>query len=197
MKSCVTLMSTAAVMCGALAVAEAQSRPPATPKAAEPKTTAQAPAPSSNPDHVFLQQMAMGNLAEVQLGEIATKKTGNAAVKTFAQRMVADHGKASAEVKSLAASKQVAIPSNVGSEHKATIDRLSKLSGAEFDRAYASNMVEKHQKTLDTLKHQSMSGKDEQVKAWAAKTAPTVEQHLKMARDLEREVSGVRANPSR
>jgi putative membrane protein len=194
MKSFMTLMSTAAVVCGTLAVADAQTSQGT---AQSQKTTAQSPALSSDPDHAFVQQMAMGNLAEIELGELAAKKAVNANVKTFAQRMVTDHGKANAELKSLGASKQIAFPTNVGAEHKSTIDRLSKLSGAEFDRAYASNMVEKHQKTLDTLKRQSMSGKDEQVKTWAAKTAPTVEEHLKMARDLDREVNGTRANPSR
>jgi putative membrane protein len=194
MKSFVTLMSTVALVCGTLAAAEAQNTQNAT---QPPKSTAQSPALSTNPDHAFLQQMAMGNLAEVELGEVATKKTTNAKVKAFAQRMVGDHGKAGAEVKSLAATKQVALPTGVGDENKATIDKLSKLSGTAFDRAYATSMVEKHQKTLDTLKRQSMSGNDEQVKAWAAKTAPTVEEHLKMARDLDREVNGTRANPSR
>jgi putative membrane protein len=194
MKSFVTLMSTAALVCGTLEMTSAQSNQTAP---QTPKTSAQSPALSSNPDHAFVQQMAMGNLAEVELGEVATKKGANAKVKTFAQRMITDHGKANAELKSLAMSKQVAWPSGVGDEHKATIDRLSKLSGAEFDRAYATNMVEKHQKTLDTLKRQSMSGKDEQVKAWAAKTATAVEEHLKMARDLDREVSGTRATTSR
>jgi putative membrane protein len=194
MKSFVTMMSTAAFVCGALTVASAQNTPTATPA---PKTSAQSPALSSDPDHAFIQQMAMGGMAEVELGELAGKKAATAKVKTFGQRMVTDHGKANAELKSLASSKKITLPTDVGAENKATMDKLSKLSGAEFDRAYMTTMVEKHQKTLDTLKRQSMSGKDEQVKAWAAKAAPTVEEHLKLARDLATEVSGSRANTSR
>jgi putative membrane protein len=195
MKSFVTSLTTTAFVCGTLAIAGAQSNQTAPPQ--PPKSTAQSPALSTNPDHAFVQQMAMGGLTEVELGELATKKGAHANVKSFGQKMVTEHGKANAELKSLAASKQISLPTSVGDENKATIDRLSKLSGAAFDKAYATNMVEKHQKTLDTLKRESMSGKDEQVKAWAAKTTSAVEEHLKMARDLDREVNGTRANPSR
>ena len=58
-----------------------------------------------------------------------------------------------------------------------------KLSGAAFDQAYMKAMVSDHVEDVNEFKTESKSGKDADVKAWAAKTLPTLEEHLKMARD--------------
>jgi putative membrane protein len=105
--------------------------------------------------------------------------------------MVTDHGKAGDELKTLAQSKSITLPSDVDPKAKATRDRLAKLSGAAFDRAYMQDMVTGHRKAVAAFKKESTAGKDPDVKAWATKTLPTIEEHLKMAQDISRSVGAV------
>jgi len=96
--------------------------------------------------------------------------------------MADDHSKANDELKTLAQSKNITLPSEIGAEEKALRDRLMKLSGPAFDQAYMKAMVSDHFKDVNEFKVESKSGKDPEVKAWAAKTLPTLEEHLKLAR---------------
>jgi putative membrane protein len=135
-------------------------------------------------------EAARGGMAEVELGQLASDKAESSAVKQFAQRMVTDHGKANDELKSLAQSKNIMLPTDLDAKHKATKDRLSKLSGAQFDRAYMQDMVSDHQKDVSEFKKQSTSAKDPELKAWAAKTLPTLQEHLQMAQAASRSAVG-------
>src|ERR1700712_3681540 len=80
-------------------------------------------------DQGFVKEAAIGGMAEVELGQLASTKATNEKVKAFGQRMVADHGKANDELKALASSKNMTVPTSVDAKHKATHDRLEKLSG--------------------------------------------------------------------
>ncbi|HUR35680.1 MAG TPA: DUF4142 domain-containing protein [Vicinamibacterales bacterium] len=141
-------------------------------------------------DHAFVMDAAMGSAAEVELGNLAADKAQGEAVKDFAKRMVADHGRASDELKTLAQTRNLSLPADVGARHKATKDRLSRLSGAAFDRAYMQQMVADHRKDVLAFQKESKTGKDGDVKAWAAKTLPTLQEHLKMAEQASRGAVG-------
>ena len=130
----------------------------------------------------------MGGMAEVDLGQLASSKASDDKVKSFAQRMVTDHGKANDELKMLAASKQIEVPSALDSKHEATHARLDKLSGTAFDRAYVSDMLDDHKKDVAEFKHQSKSANDPDVRAWVTKTLPTLEEHLKMIEELSKDL---------
>jgi len=147
-------------------------------------------------DHQFIMEAAQGGLAEVELGQMASSKAQSAEVKQFAQRMVTDHGKANEELKSLAQSKNMTLPTDVGAKHKATKERLEKLSGAQFDRAYMQDMLSDHQKDVNDFRKESQSGKDPEVKAWAAKTLPTLQEHLQMAQSASRSAVGTSGTKS-
>jgi putative membrane protein len=138
----------------------------------------------------FVMHAAEGGRAEVELGKLALDKAAHADVKRFAQRMVDDHGKANEELKAIARSRNIAIPTEPSAKHKAVRDRLSKLSGAAFDSAYMRAMHEDHEKAVSEFRQASKSGSDSDVKAFAAKTLPTLEEHLKMARSTEHMVVG-------
>jgi putative membrane protein len=155
---------------------------PATP----PRMTAAMPA--MNADQHFAMEAAEGGRAEVELGQLAADKGSAAKVKEFGQRMVTEHGKAGDELKSLASSKNITLPADLAAKHKALKDRLSKLSGAAFDRAYMAEMVKDHQMDAAAFHKEAASGKDPEIKAWAGKTASMVDEHLKIARDLQKEV---------
>jgi putative membrane protein len=120
-------------------------------------------------------------MAEVELGKLAGDKAQSEQVKQFGHRMAQDHAKANDELKSLAQQKNIMLPSTLDAKDKATVDRLSKLSGAAFDRAYMQDMLQDHRKDVNEFRKESQSGKDPEVKAWAAKTLPTLEEHLRLA----------------
>jgi putative membrane protein len=152
-------------------------------KPVNPSATKAATPGAMAADERFVKNVAGDNLAEVELGQMAVTKASSDQVKTFAQRMVDDHGKANDELKALVSSKNITLPAMVDAKHKAAHDRLSKLSGAAFDRAYMREMVAGHQVAVNAFRTESRIGKDADIKAWAAKTLPTIEEHLKMARE--------------
>jgi putative membrane protein len=139
-------------------------------------------------DHAFVTDAAKGGMAEVELGKLAAEKGSSAQVKQFGQRMVDDHSKANDELKALAAKKNIALPTDIDAKDKELHSRLSKLSGAEFDRVYMQAMLKDHRKDVNEFKKESTSGKDPDVKQFAAKTLPTLEDHLKMAESGTRAV---------
>jgi putative membrane protein len=142
-----------------------------------------AAAPAFAADEAWVMKIAKGGIAEVELGKLAAEKASSDAVKQFGQRMVDDHSKANDELKTLAQNKKITLPTEIGPDEKALRDRLTKLSGPAFDQAYMKAMVNDHLKDVSEFRTESRSGKDPDVKAWAARTLPTLEEHLKMARD--------------
>ncbi len=132
-------------------------------------------------DKKFVREAAQGGLAEVEMGKLASQKGSNSDVKSFGQMMVDDHTKANDELKSLASSKGVTVPSDLDAKDKAEVSRLEKLSGEQFDRAYMQAMTRDHKKDIAEFKRESTSGKDTELKDWAGKTLPTLEKHLQHA----------------
>ena len=159
---------------------------------------AQAPAPGraaaqeSKTDQTFASKAAIAGMAEVELGKMATQQGGNARVKSFGQQMITDHTKAGDELKSIAKSKGMTLPTALDPMHQATRDRLAKLSGAEFDRAYMDAMVMGHQTVATDMMTEANGGSDPELKAFAAKTLPTVQGHLKMAQSIQKEVASTK-----
>jgi putative membrane protein len=129
-------------------------------------------------DTTFASKAAVGGMAEVALGKMAAFKGTDKQVKDFGNMMVMDHGKANAELMSIAKAKNITLPAGLDTEHQAKSDSLSKLSGADFDKAYVAAMIEGHKKTLALMQSEASNGKDAELKAFASKTAPVVQMHL-------------------
>jgi len=132
----------------------------------------------------FMNGAAPGGMAEVELGKMAVSKSQNADVKAFAQKMIDDHTKAGADLKALAAQKKVMLPPDVMPAHKQLMEKLSKLSGADFDKEYVKAMIEDHEKDVTTFESVSKTAGDADVKAFATKTLPTLKMHLEMIKGL-------------
>ena len=135
-------------------------------------------------DRQFIEKAAAGGMAEVETGQLAQQKAGNDAVKQFGARMVQDHGKANDELKQLAGSKGVPLPSGPDKMHTQQLQKFQKASGAEFDREYMQHMLADHKKDVAEFQKQAQSAKDPDVKAFAAKTLPTLQEHLKQAQSV-------------
>jgi Predicted outer membrane protein len=139
----------------------------------------------SEDDYEFVTKATQGGLTEVQLGQLAVEKATNPAIKEFGQKMVTDHGKANEELKALASSKNAVPPVKFTRKEDSTLADLQKASGPEFDRAYAKAMLKDHKKDVKEFKDAAKDLKDPDLKAFAEKTLPVLEDHLRMAEQLE------------
>jgi len=139
-------------------------------------------------DYKFLKEAASGGMAEVELGEMAKTRGTDQSVRSFGERMVTDHKKANDELKQIASSKGVTIPTEVASSDRTTFDKLQKASGAQFDKEYASAMLKDHRKDIKEFKDAADDVKDPDLKAFAQKTVGTLQDHLRQAEDMARTV---------
>ncbi len=133
-------------------------------------------------DAQWAVKAADGGMMEVQLGKLAQTNAANAKVKELGQMMVSDHSKANDELKALAAQKNITLPPSLSEDKQKKYDDMAKKTGADFDKAYASFMVDDHQEDIDSYKKEGNDGKDADIKAWAAGKVPLLEHHLEMAK---------------
>lgn len=139
----------------------------------------------SKDDAARLVGIAQANIAEVEAGKMALKKSSNPDVKAFAQMMIDDHTKGLEETRKVAAAKRVTLPSEPDIGHQKLAAELETLSGAKFDEAYAKRAgVAGHANVLASLKKDASTVEDPDVKALATKLEPTVAHHLAMAKKL-------------
>ena len=153
-------------------------------------------------DEAFVRAAARGGLSEIKLGKLAMDQGSNEAVKAFGTRMVAEHTKAGDDLKEAAKEENNGLPTDLTAKDQATYDRLSKLSGAEFDQAYAQDMVKDHQQDLRDFQREANHGNDDVVRGFASETVPMIQQHLDQAKEMLKAVSPAvsrrtTGNPSR
>jgi putative membrane protein len=137
-------------------------------------------------DKKFVKDSALGGLTEVELGKLAAEKGSTDAVKQFGQRMVSDHSKANAQLKEAAGKSNIDVPAALDSKHQSRVDKLAKLSGPEFDKAYIKDQVKDHKHDIDDFKSEAQNGSDPNVKQFAMATLPTLEEHLNAVKDLNK-----------
>lgn len=153
----------------------------------------------------FVLNMIADGTHEVQVAHLAEQHAQSADVKQFASMMIKDHTKAGDELKAIAAKDNIQGSTNLeDTDHQKTMERLSKLNGAEFDRAYMDSMVDDHQHAIDELQKRadeqhdrtagttgsatpkgSESGLESEVNQWAANALPTVRMHLDRAKEIK------------
>jgi putative membrane protein len=136
-------------------------------------------------DKAFVQEAASGGQMEVELGRYASRHAASPDVKRFGEHMVADHGKANAELERVAKRESIDLPGEPNAKHAETIRRLTSLKGAEFDRAYMQAMVEDHEEDVAKFREVAGSAESKQVKEFAQKTLPRLQEHLEMAKDID------------
>ncbi len=133
----------------------------------------------------FINEAAQGGMSEVQLGTLALQHAGSDGVRRFGQMMVSDHSLANSELKAIAKRKNMELPVEVSSAQKSMSDKLTKLNGAEFDKEYVDAMIKDHENDVKEFQEQADNSKDADLKAYAAKTLPTLQKHLQMIRDIK------------
>jgi putative membrane protein len=147
-------------------------------------------------DREFVIDAARGGMAEVELGKLAVAKATNPDVKSFGQRMIDDHSRANDQLRHVAMNKGVTLPSGLDRKTRAEFERLDRLSGEQFDRAYADLMVRDHVKDVADFEREAKHSGGPDVRQFASTTLPTLQEHLSLAKDVQSRVVGAAAGPS-
>jgi putative membrane protein len=172
---------------GCWAVLAHQENTPTTQPAQRQQGARRANAPYA--DEKFVREAAEGSMAEVKLGQLAEEKGQSQEVKKFAKRMVEDHAKATDELKQIAGQEGFNLPTDVSRQDAEKYERLAKLSGPEFDKAYAQEMVKDHQKDVSEFKRATTAAQKPALKQFAQRELPTLESHLQEAKQMMAQVS--------
>lgn len=139
-------------------------------------------------DQTFAKKADQGDLAEVKLAQLAQTKSQDPTVRNFAQRMLQDHSQSNDKLKNVASQNNVNLPAQPDAKQQNTYNRLSRLSGVAFDRAYAANQVKDHEHDIALFRQEARDGQNPQIKQFAASTLPVLHQHLTLARQMYRNV---------
>ena len=131
----------------------------------------------------FLKTAIQGDNAEIQMGQLAEQKGGTQNVRQFGQTLVTDHTKAKDQAMSVAQQLGVKAPSGIPAAAHKEYQKLQGMSGASFDREFASFMVKDHRKVINQFQRQAKSG-SKATAALATKQLPTLRKHLQMAERL-------------
>jgi putative membrane protein len=139
-------------------------------------------APTTND---FVTEAAVSDMFEIQSSTLASGKLTGAG-KAFADRMVADHTKTTADLTAAAKAGNIPVPSTMDSAHRKMLDKLQSLNGDDFSKQYFKDQVSAHKTAVNLFDRYGKGGKDAKLKDWAAQTLPTLKEHLKMAEALNK-----------
>ncbi|ACB83287.1 MULTISPECIES: DUF4142 domain-containing protein [Methylorubrum] len=141
-------------------------------------------APSSQD---FVTQAVISDMFENQSSKLALEKSDEK-TKAFAQKMIDDHKKTSDELKSVVQTgdMKLTLPTELDSSHQSKLDKLKSLSGEDFTKQYHDDQVTAHKNATDLYKRYAEGGDNAALKAFAIKTKPHLDEHLKMAQDLDK-----------
>jgi len=138
----------------------------------------------ASPDSAFYKNAAEGGISEVELGNLAQTKSNNDSVKEFGAMMVKDHTAVNAKLKTVAASKDISLPTSARMGQMATKAKLEVLSGDAFDKSYIKGMIKDHEEDIAMFKKEAASGQDPDARAFAAAALPTLRAHLKKIKSI-------------
>jgi putative membrane protein len=134
-------------------------------------------------DRAFIKMAASSGQAEIQLGKLAAERADRSEVRDFAKRLEKDHTQADLELLKILNAQRINVSRDMEPYQAAAAD-LIKLRGAEFDRAYLRHMVKEHDEAVAQFAAEANKGRNPELKAYAAKVLPILQEHLQLARDL-------------
>lgn len=131
----------------------------------------------------FVLDATDDGMYEVLVAQLAKTNASSAKVKKLAEHLTKGHSKANEELKSIAARKNITLPSKLSDKRQKNFDELTKLKGAEFDKKFAKEMVQDHKDAIDKFHKEADKGMDGELKAWAAGKIASLKHHLSMAEE--------------
>jgi len=139
----------------------------------------------SEGDRQIMREIAQANLTEIHASRLALERAQDQEVRQFAQRMIEDHTRLHERLADLARVKNVQLPDTPAREQQQMIERLGKLQGAQFDRAYREQIGEQaHEKTHDMMRRSITRAEDPQLMALITQALPVIENHLADAEQM-------------
>ena len=162
------------------AVPPASSIPDANPAATIPTPANEAAAPD------FVQKAAVSDMFEVESSKVALKRSTNSEVKAFARMMIKAHTQTTADLKAaIAKSGQTLLPPSTLPDDKAkALQDLKDADAKDFDKKFMDAQVDGHQAALDLMARYAKDGDVADIKDFAGKTAPAVQEHLDKAKAI-------------
>lgn len=142
-------------------------------------------------DAEFLVDAAVIHLEEIQLGQLAQQRGTLSEIRELGSMMEKDHSKALNDLRSLANSKMVTIPTSQTNKSKDVYNELNEESGEDFDAAYANIMVSKHNDAIDLFEEASTDAYDTEIKNLATTSLPTLRNHLDMSMKLQQKFANM------
>ena len=140
-------------------------------------------------DAKFAVDVTAVNLFEMKAAELAKSKAMTADAKNLADMMWKTHSKAHADLSAMAARKQITIPTSVSSTQQEEVNDLDHQTGLDFDKKYASMMVDKHEDAVKLFEDASTNCKDEEIRVWAANALPDLRSHLEMSKNCKENIN--------
>ena len=136
-------------------------------------------------DFRFAKAAARGGQMEVTLGQLAAQNGQDQSVRDFGTKMVQDHQAANQQLMQLLSQKGASVSTEPGWMGEHMVSHFQGLKGADFDKAYIKDMVKDHEKDIKEFQKEADSGEDADLKNFASKTLPTLQDHLRMANDAQ------------
>lgn len=164
-----------------------------TPGVGGPQGTSAPPAPQRFDDKKFAKDAALTAMSNVELGKLAAQKAASPDVKQFGQKVAEEQSKTTGQLKDVATKENLSIPGELDAKHQSRIDKLSKLSGQQFDKAYLKDQLKNEQSQLRDFSDEAKGGTDPAVKAFAAGTLPALQQQVELAKNLSKSVRKAKA----
>jgi putative membrane protein len=151
-----------------------------------PAAAAGAATKVSHADRAFADTAAEAGMAEVEMAKLAQQHAAGADVKSFADRMVADHGKANEQLTTIATAQGLKLPTRLSARDQRELGKLGKLEGTAFDQEYVKSQLGAHQDAVRLFTKESKSGTNDDLKNFAGTTLPTLQDHLSMVTALSK-----------
>lgn len=136
-------------------------------------------------DRAFLKRTAADGQFEIDAPRLAERQAASPAVKQYAVMLVAQHTKSRAELLALARDKSVPMDDGPPDGRRGDMEALAKLQGRDFERSYVEQVgLKAHRADITRFETAARTAHDPELKAWAAKTLPSLKQHLAAAEKL-------------
>jgi putative membrane protein len=139
-------------------------------------------------DKEFVARVVESTSSEIKLAELADARAANAEVRKFARKMSDEHTKCRKDLLEKAGDLKIAVVTGLSKEHQDAMKRLGELKGAEFDRAYLKNVMERHEKTINLFHGQIKLGTNQKITTFAEKTLPMLQAHLEEASKIQQKI---------
>jgi putative membrane protein len=134
------------------------------------------------------------NTADIETGRLAAERGASTAVRQFGAMLARDHQMVRQQGRDLA--KRLGVtptpPADQTSarSHAEAMQKLSKLRGSDFDRAFLQHEENFHREVIAAVKTTLLPAiKNQEVRALVVKIAPAFQAHMEMAQNLSRQLA--------